>query len=158
MVAKKETKEQRKYEPTLDELFDYRTMNLEIPFLPVGAVQLTPVQIKFDTIGMILMGVYMGYSTNISSYDTTKEYHFHKVMLPSGVVIGFSGSTQLDGVLCGVTPRLFEVRIEYTEDKDNKRDNRLKFFNIIARKIDPLRYNALPPETTANNETGEVCI
>lgn len=139
--------------PKID-YFNYDLIDIDLPELPEGFIQLSTIQVKFDNVGQTVIGLYMGSTVVQSEYDDTKTYRFHKLMLPIGVTVGFAGSKQIDDILNNIMPNQYEVHITYTSSKKMKNNKYLKVFDVVARLREVNRYIGLaaPAEEVSSSE------
>ena len=152
--AKQETQDKPKEDPK--EYFNYALINLELPILPPGTIQLTPIHFKFSNPGQIVIGRYMGFTNHTSAQYTDKTFNFHKIWMPTGVIVGFIGSVQLDDILCPLEANKYEVHIEYTSMKKSGSSKSLKVFDVMARLFEENRYAMLQDtDHKLDPETGE---
>lgn len=123
--------------------------------LSPGIIQVTPIMVKFDEPGQNIHGQYLGCTKNISRYDRTKMYYFHQIKLPNGVVIGFSGSKQLDDTLVKINPCELDVHIVYAGDKELPDGKSFKVFHIFTKVH---RDKNPPPKPPKYDEFGNPVI
>jgi len=143
MSAQKTQQTNAKEMPLKTTPFDYSQINMILPDMGEGVLQLVAIPFKFEQPGQRLIGVYMGSNVCISSYDEQKTYLYHKVWLPTGHLVGFHGSTQIDGALASMPTEKYEIDIEYLDDNSLGKGKSIKLFSIVARAIVYKKYPQL---------------
>jgi len=141
-TAARETKQQPQENATRD-YFDYAAINIPLSYTDSGVMQLVPIAFKFEEPGQRLIGVYMGNTPCVSAFDESKTFLYHKVWLPTGHIVGFHGSVQLDGAISTLPPNKYEIDIEYEDAESISKTKRLKHFSIAARLIVKNNYPQL---------------
>ncbi|MBU1020958.1 MAG: hypothetical protein KJ847_07045 [Firmicutes bacterium] len=124
-------------------LFDYSTINIVLPDTEAGVLQLVPIPFNFNEPGQHVIGVYMGNCLCTSSYDESKSYLYHKMWLPTGHIIGFHGSVQIDSAIANLPTNKYELDIEYEDSELIGKTKTLKHFSIAARLIETTNYPQL---------------
>ena len=139
-------------------LFDYSKINILLPDMEDGVLQLVPIPFKFEQPGQRIIGVYMGNTSCVSSYDEERNYLYHRVWLPSGHMVGFHGSIQLDSAIASLQPERYELDIEFLDAEALGKGKNLKHFSIAARVIRQANYPqiAAPGQMRSHKPDSEI--